>query len=156
MTHRSSPRAPVALVGATPALLAALRPAAETLAGFGVPFAERTPGEALAGGPRAVIVASADGTLAAELASGGEAPVIRVPVGSEGAGPALDLLTGPAAWPAGPASHATVAIGEAGARNAALLVVSILALDDERLRAQWDAFRADQTAAVLNQPLFRA
>lgn len=146
----------VALVGPTPALLAALRPAAETLAGFGVSFAECAPGEALAGEPRAVIVASVDGTLPAALASGGQAPVIRVPVAGDDAGPALDLLTGPTAWPPGPASYATVAIGDAGARNAALLVVSILALEDVRLRAQWDAFRAGQTAAVLNQPPFRA
>lgn len=152
MTHHSSLPATVALVGSPPAL----QPAAEALTLFGVSFAERAPGEALAGGPRVVIISSADGTLAAELAASGQALVIRVPAGSEDAGPALDLLTGPAAWPIGPAPYATVAIGVAGARNAALLTVAILALDDERLRAQWDAFRAGQTAAVLDQPPFHA
>lgn len=155
MIDRPFSVATIALAGATPAMLAALQPSAETLARFGVPFVERSPAEALLGGPRAVIIACENGTLAAELAIG-EALVIRVPVGGEEPTPALDLLTGYQAWPTGPSSFATMAIGEAGARNAALLAISILALDDQRLRALWEAFRVEQTAVVLREPPFRA
>jgi hypothetical protein len=52
---------------------------------------------------------------------------------------------------AGGNAFATVAIGEAGAKNAALLAVSILALTDARLHEAWLAFRAEQTALVMNQ-----
>jgi 5-(carboxyamino)imidazole ribonucleotide mutase len=47
----------------------------------------------------------------------------------------------------------TLAIGEPGAKNAALLAVSILALHDEKLRAKWEAFRVRQTRAVRKQRL---
>lgn len=146
---------PVALVGSTPAALGALRPAAEILARFGVTSVACSAAEAKKGCPRAVIVASGDGALPAALAAGIDAPVIRTPIAEVAEAPTLDLLTGQNAWPPGAAPFATVAIGEAGARNAALLVISILALGDERLRAQWDAFRAEQTAAVLGQPPLR-
>ena len=43
---------------------------------------------------------------------------------------------------------ATFAIGAAGAANAALFAVAMLAAHDDRLRAQLDAFRAEQTAAA--------
>jgi 5-(carboxyamino)imidazole ribonucleotide mutase len=43
----------------------------------------------------------------------------------------------------------TLAIGEAGAKNAALMAVSILALQDPALRAELEAYRARQTADVL-------
>jgi 5-(carboxyamino)imidazole ribonucleotide mutase len=43
----------------------------------------------------------------------------------------------------------TLAIGAAGARNAALLAASILALNDSELRVKVEAFRAKQTADVL-------
>ena len=43
----------------------------------------------------------------------------------------------------------TLAIGKAGAKNAALLAVSIMSLADEQLRARYIAFRADQTERVL-------
>jgi 5-(carboxyamino)imidazole ribonucleotide mutase len=45
---------------------------------------------------------------------------------------------------------ATLAIGAAGAKNAGLLAVRILALNDEALRTKLDAFMADQTQSVLN------
>ena len=46
-----------------------------------------------------------------------------------------------------------LAIGEPGAKNAALLAISILALRDEKLRAKWEAFRSKQTRAVRKQKL---
>lgn len=152
MPPRVTPTATVALVGDTPAMLADLRPAAETLTRFDISFVERASANAFADQPRAVIVASGNGMIVAD----DQTLVIRVPNRGNGSAPALELLTGPDAWPAGPASFATMAIGEAGARNAALLVVAILALDDERLRIQWEAFRAEHTAAVLSHPPFSA
>jgi 5-(carboxyamino)imidazole ribonucleotide mutase len=48
---------------------------------------------------------------------------------------------------------ATLAIGTAGAKNAALLAVSILALRDEKLRAALERFRREQTEKVLSAEL---
>jgi 5-(carboxyamino)imidazole ribonucleotide mutase len=45
----------------------------------------------------------------------------------------------------------TLAIGSAGAKNAALLAAAILALSDERIRKNLEAFRKKQTKAVLAQ-----
>jgi 5-(carboxyamino)imidazole ribonucleotide mutase len=47
----------------------------------------------------------------------------------------------------------TLAIGKAGAKNAALLAVSILALNDDALRAKLDQYRSAQTKTVLEQSL---
>jgi 5-(carboxyamino)imidazole ribonucleotide mutase len=47
----------------------------------------------------------------------------------------------------------TLAIGEPGAKNAALLAIAILALHDDRLRAAWETFREGQTRAVRAQKL---
>lgn len=113
--------------------------------------------ERAARGWRAVIVGSPDGALPGALAGAGTLPVIRVPVAAEaGAGNAADALK--LLWPEpeenGPtAAFATVAIGEAGAKNAALLVVSMLALGDAGLRQALEVFRRDQTAAVLASAL---
>ena len=46
----------------------------------------------------------------------------------------------------------TLAIGPAGATNAALLAASILAVSDPAVRMALDGFRADQTAAVIDNP----
>ena len=55
----------------------------------------------------------------------------------------LSIVQMPAGIPVG-----TLAIGKAGAINAALLAASVLALDDEALAERLDAWRANQTAAV--------
>jgi 5-(carboxyamino)imidazole ribonucleotide mutase len=47
----------------------------------------------------------------------------------------------------------TLAIGEPGAKNAALLAISILALQDDKLRRAWESFRAKQTRTVRAQKL---
>ena len=47
---------------------------------------------------------------------------------------------------------ASLAIGDAGAANAALFAVAILALSDSNLSKKLDEFRARQTEAVLNAP----
>jgi 5-(carboxyamino)imidazole ribonucleotide mutase len=78
-------------------------------------------------------------------------PVLGVPVESR-ALKGLDSLLSIAQMPAG-VPVGTLAIGEPGAKNAALLAVSILALQDEKLRQKWEWYRAKQTGTVLRQKL---
>ena len=77
-------------------------------------------------------------------------PVLGVPVASRalsGQDSLLSIVQMPAGVPVG-----TLAIGEAGAVNAALLACSILALSDEALAARLEAWRAERTAAVAERP----
>ena len=78
-------------------------------------------------------------------------PVLGVPVESK-ALKGLDSLLSIAQMPAG-VPVGTLAIGEPGAKNAALLAISILALHDEKLRRRWETFRAKQTRTVRAQKL---
>lgn len=59
----------------------------------------------------------------------------------------LSIVQMPAGVPVG-----TLAIGRAGAVNAALLAASVVALEDEAVRAALDEYRANQTAAVADRP----
>jgi 5-(carboxyamino)imidazole ribonucleotide mutase len=73
-------------------------------------------------------------------------PVLGVPVESrtlKGLDSLLSIVQMPAGIPVG-----TLAIGEAGAKNAALLAVAILALSDEKLAKKLAKFRDEQTASV--------
>lgn len=77
-------------------------------------------------------------------------PVLGVPQASKALGSmdaVLSMVQMPAGIPVG-----TLAIGKAGAVNAALLAAAILALSDEKIRATLDEFRAAQTKAILDQP----
>ena len=140
--------------------------ATRTLADFGVPFearvvsAHRTPdllaeyaGGAAARGLR-VLIAGAGGAahLPGMAAAKTRLPVLGVPVQSRmlnGVDSLLSIVQMPAGVPV-----ATLAIGTAGATNAALLAVAILAIGDTALAAKLDAFRAAQTAKVLvDEPL---
>ena len=148
----------VALAASNAAGIAALRAARDTLDAFGVAWKECVvPGVGAgafdATGLRAMIVASPDAALPGRLAAETRLPVVRVPVAADGR-EGVDLLYDPATsnLPVGDAAFATVAIGEAGAKNAALFVVSMLGMNDARLRAAWLAFRQRQTDAVLNHP----
>ena len=78
-------------------------------------------------------------------------PVLGVPVQSKALN-GMDSLLSIAQMPRGIAVG-TLAIGEAGAVNAAILAASILALHDDDLRERLQAFRAAQTAAVLEDIL---
>jgi 5-(carboxyamino)imidazole ribonucleotide mutase len=74
-------------------------------------------------------------------------PVLGVPLPSPALGgmdSLLSIVQMPPGIPVG-----TLAIGKAGAINAALLAAAILALGDERIRTALDAYRAKQTATVL-------
>ncbi len=73
-------------------------------------------------------------------------PVLGVPMESRALG-GMDALLSMVQMPAG-IPVGTLAIGKAGAINAALLSAAILALEDESIREALDAFRAKQTQAV--------
>jgi 5-(carboxyamino)imidazole ribonucleotide mutase len=142
-----------------------LRPAAELLDSFGVPHerrvvsAHRTPdlmGEyartAEERGLR-VIIAGAGGAahLPGMLASQTLVPVLGVPVESrslKGIDSLLSIVQMPGGIPVG-----TLAIGEAGARNAALLAVAILAGTDPDLRTRLREFRREMAAKAAGSVL---
>ena len=144
-----------------------MRHADETLAEFGVPrecrivSAHRTPmllqeyaTEAEARGLQ-VIIAGAGGAahLPGMTAAHTILPVLGVPVQSH-ALQGLDSLLSIVQMPGG-VPVATLAIGKAGAINAALLAVSILGNSRPELRAKLKSFRNEQTARVMNDTLPR-
>ncbi len=159
MTPPPSTAVAVLLAAADEAAANFLQPAAEILESFGI----RTEWAmlmldglvpSLSGDVCAIIVASPDAALPAMLAAHTVLPVIRVPTPGGGRSGAALLTDGDDNLPAGPgnAVFATMAIGEPGAKNAALFVVSSLATTDERYRTAWMEFRARQTEAVLRHP----
>ncbi|MCC5806748.1 MAG: 5-(carboxyamino)imidazole ribonucleotide mutase [Opitutales bacterium] len=95
-----------------------------------------------------VIIAGAGGAahLPGMVASMTELPVLGVPVKSRALN-GLDSLLSIVQMPAG-IPVPTLAIGEAGAKNAALTAAAILALGDNDLRERLKAYRARQTTAV--------
>lgn len=116
--------------------------------------AHRTPAKAheFATGARArgvkVIIAGAGKAahLAGVMASLTTLPVFGVPMKTSDLG-GLDSLLSTVQMPGG-IPVGTTAIGKAGAKNAALLAVAILALGDEALAEKLDAYRQTMTAAV--------
>ena len=138
--------------------------ATQTLAALGVPFemrvvsAHRTPDllfeYAAAAEARGleVIIAGAGGAahLPGMIAAKCALPVLGVPVQSKALN-GLDSLLSIVQMPAG-IPVATLAIGQAGAVNAALLAVSILGNKYPQFRAALHAYRAAQTASVLENP----
>ena len=141
-----------------------MRLAADQLAALGVPFesrvisAHRTPDllfEYAAGAAARgleVIIAGAGGAahLPGMTASKTLLPVIGVPIQSRALN-GLDSLLAIVQMPAG-VPVATVAIGEPGAKNAALLAAAILAARHPPLKDALRAFRERQTAEVLAKP----
>jgi 5-(carboxyamino)imidazole ribonucleotide mutase len=100
-----------------------------------------------------VIIAGAGGAahLPGMVAAHTHLPVLGVPVQSRmlsGWDSLLSIAQMPGGIPVG-----TLAIGEAGAKNAAILAASILALNDEKVREALIAFRKKQTSEVLEQSL---
>ena len=141
-----------------------MRHAALTLKSLSVPFetrivsAHRTPdllfeyATAAEGRGIEVLIAGAGGAahLPGMTASKTLLPVIGVPIQSRALN-GLDSLLAIVQMPAG-VPVATVAIGEPGARNAALLATAILAARHPPLRDALAAFRERQTAEVLGRP----
>ena len=145
--------------------LPAMQPCIDVLTGFGVEHevqvmsAHRTPdrvaefarGARRAGFGAIVCGAGKAAHLAGAVAAQTTLPVLGVPIKSrtlQGVDSLLSIVQMPAGIPVG-----TLAIGDAGAKNAALLAVSILALTNPMLHAQLDAFRKAQTDKVMQEPL---
>jgi 5-(carboxyamino)imidazole ribonucleotide mutase len=152
--------APVAIIMGSRSDWPVLRHAAEMLEGLGVAYearvvsAHRTPERMyeFAKGAKAegfkVIIAGAGGAahLPGMTASLTDLPVLGVPVESKalkGMDSLLSIVQMPGGIPVG-----TLAIGEAGAKNAGLLAARILALSDDGLARRVAEFAAKQTASV--------
>jgi 5-(carboxyamino)imidazole ribonucleotide mutase len=155
----------VAIIMGSKSDLATLQHAADTLRSLEIPFemkvvsAHRTPdllfsfAEAAEARGIQVIIAGAGGAahLPGMTAAKTKLPVLGVPVRSSilaGVDSLLSIVQMPRGIPVG-----TLAIGEAGAVNAALLAAAILALKDPALGARLEAYRAEQTARVLEEAL---
>jgi 5-(carboxyamino)imidazole ribonucleotide mutase len=158
----SSP--PVAIIMGSQSDWATMRHAAETLEALAIPYdarivsAHRTPERLFdfAKGARAegfkVVIAGAGGAahLPGMTASLTPLPVFGVPVESKalsGQDSLLSIVQMPAGIPVG-----TLAIGRAGAVNAALLAAAVLALSDNALAERLDAYRARQSAGIAERP----
>ena len=142
-----------------------MKTCAETLKKFGVPYeakvlsAHRTPDAALdyaegaADRGMKVLIGAAGGAahLAGVLAAKTELPVLAVPMPSKHLG-GFDSLLAMVQMPGG-IPVATFAIGEAGATNAALFAVSMLALSDPAMAKKLSDFRIKQTEKVLSKTL---
>ena len=155
---------PVAIIMGSQSDWSTMRHAAETLDALAVGHealiisAHRTPDRlvAFAKGAAArgfkLIVAGAGGAahLPGMTAALTQLPVFGVPIQSKalsGQDSLLSIVQMPAGIPVG-----TLAIGKAGAINAALLAAAVLALGDPALAARLAAWRAAQTARVLERP----
>ena len=156
----SDQAAPVAIIMGSRSDWPILKHAAQMLDGLGVAYeakvvsAHRTPERmyefakgAKAAGVR-VIIAGAGGAahLPGMTASLTDLPVLGVPIESKalkGMDSLLSIVQMPAGVPVG-----TLAIGEAGAKNAGLMAAKILALSDDALAARVADFAARQTASV--------
>ncbi len=157
--------APVAIIMGSQSDWSTMRHAAETLDDLGVAHealiisAHRTTQrlyDFAAGARKAgfkVIIAGAGGAahLPGMTAAMTTLPVFGVPVESKalsGQDSLLSIVQMPGGIPVG-----TLAIGRAGAINAALLAVAVLALSDEALAERLDAWREDLTASIPLRPV---
>lgn len=141
-----------------------MKAAAKMLEEFGVPYeakamsAHRTP-QAVAewatnakkNGMKAIIAAAGGAAhLAGVVAAHTTLPVLGVPMPSKHL-QGLDSLLSTVQMPKG-IPVATFAIGDAGAANAALFAVALIAVEDKALATKLDDFRRKQTKAVLETP----
>jgi 5-(carboxyamino)imidazole ribonucleotide mutase len=141
-----------------------MKAAAKVLEEFGVPYeakamsAHRTPHAVAEWATNAqkkgfkVMIAAAGGAahLAGVVAAHTTLPVLGVPMPSRHL-QGLDSLLSTVQMPRG-IPVATFAIGEAGAANAALFAVALLALSDKEIARKLEDFRRKQTEAVLKSP----
>jgi phosphoribosylaminoimidazole carboxylase PurE protein len=143
--------------------LTVMEESAATLKQFGldsemrIMSAHRTPEEVLAFSKDAkangfsIIIAGAGmaAHLAGVVAAHTTLPVIGVPIASSSLG-GVDALLAMVQMPPG-VPVATMGIGKAGAKNAALLAIEILALNDETLRNRLAQYRSDMRKTVLEE-----
>jgi 5-(carboxyamino)imidazole ribonucleotide mutase len=160
----SADGAPVAIVMGSQSDWGILKEAAETLDALGIAHdsrivsAHRTPDRLVtfARGARdaghKVIIAGAGGAahLPGMVASMTTLPVFGVPIETKALG-GQDSLYSIVQMPAG-VPVGTLAIGRAGAINAALLAAAVLALSDRKIAARLDAWRTQQSAGVAERP----
>ena len=163
--NNSEPKPLVAVIMGSKSDWETIQHASETLTRFGVPHesrvlsAHRTPQASTEFASSAkdrglqVIIAAAGGAahLAGVLAAHTILPVLGVPMESamlRGMDSLLSTVQMPAGIPVG-----TLAIGKAGAINAALLAIAILALQRPDLHEKLEAFRKEQAETILNQTL---
>ena len=155
---------PVAIIMGSQSDWATMKHAAKTLEALKIGYearivsAHRTPkrlydfaGSARKNGFK-VIIAGAGGAahLPGMAAALTPLPVLGVPMNThalEGKDSLLSIMQMPGGIPVG-----TLAIGKAGAINAALLAAAVLALSDTKIAKQLDAWRARQTKAVTKRP----
>lgn len=157
--------APVAIIMGSQSDWSTLSHAAETLDALSIGYdaqivsAHRTPDRLVEFAKGAkdrgfkIIIAGAGGAahLPGMTASMTPLPVFGVPVQSQalsGQDSLLSIVQMPAGIPVG-----TLAIGRAGAINAALLAAAVLALGDPALATRLDQWRAKQTASVAGKPV---
>src|SRR5215218_4672792 len=157
-------RPPIAIIMGSQSDWATMRHAAETLDALGVAYdsrivsAHRTPDRlvAFAKGAKAegfqVIIAGAGGAahLPGMTAAMTPLPVFGVPVESKalsGQDSLYSIVQMPPGVPVG-----TLAIGRAGAINAALLAAAVLALSDDALATRLEAWRKRQSESVAERP----
>lgn len=155
---------PVAVIMGSQSDWPTMKGAADILSKLGIGFkaqivsAHRTPDRLVSFSKSArengfkVIIAGAGGAahLPGMCASMTPLPVLGVPIKSRtmsGQDSLLSIVQMPAGIPVG-----TLAIGDAGAKNAALLAASILSLSDEALAQRLDSWRSEQTASVNLEP----
>lgn len=160
----SAAKAKIAIVMGSKSDWATMQFAAEILTSLNVPFhtevvsAHRTPDKLFSFAENAqvngfdVIIAGAGGAahLPGMLAAKTLVPVLGVPVQSaalSGVDSLYSIVQMPRGIPVG-----TLAIGKAGAANAALLAAQILALHDKALASRLATWRQNQTDEVLNNP----
>jgi 5-(carboxyamino)imidazole ribonucleotide mutase len=156
---------PIAIIMGSQSDWETMRHTAETLEALGVGHkclivsAHRTPERmfdfakgAKAAGYKAIIAGAGGAAhLPGMVASLTSLPVFGVPVESKamsGIDSLYSIVQMPAGIPVG-----TLAIGKAGATNAALLAAAVLALTDDALADRLDAWRAARTAAVGEEPV---
>jgi 5-(carboxyamino)imidazole ribonucleotide mutase len=156
---------PVAIIMGSQSDWAVMRRAAETLRSLGVGYdarivsAHRTPDRLVAFAKRArsegfkVVIAGAGGAahLPGMTAAFTTLPVFGVPIPStalSGQDSLFSIVQMPAGVPVG-----ALAIGEAGAVNAALIASAVLALSDQALAQRLEAWRADRAAEVAERPV---
>jgi len=164
LTKKRAPAASVGIIMGSQSDWATMQAAAHTLDALGVGYetrivsAHRTPDrmaayakEAETRGLRAIIAGAGGAAhLPGMVASMTTLPVLGVPVESR-ALKGLDSLLSIAQMPGG-VPVATFAIGEAGAKNAALHAAAILGLTDAGVKKRLDAWRAKQTRSVAKKP----
>ncbi len=160
----SAKKPPVGIIMGSQSDWETMKNAAETLDALKIPYesrivsAHRTPERLYEYARTArerglkVIIAGAGGAahLPGMTAGMTSLPVLGVPVESKtlkGLDSLLSIAQMPAGIPVG-----TLAIGTAGAKNAALLAAAILSISDEKIMARLEAFRKKQSASIAVKP----